>query len=157
MYKINLLLFIELIIISIIVCPFCGSNPPLDPSYCGNFLELDGLHRCCYCHKINMEQYNCLLIINETIPEDYECDCENIIENDDLPGAPCLNHSYIMNHSESLTKEYCHSQSIDNKHPCCFYDDGNIKHVLELEKYHMIHCIFDFLIFIIILIIIMKK
>ena len=135
MEKINLLLFIEIIIISIIVCPFCGSNPPLDSSYCGNYLSLNSTHRCCYCLKKNMKKYYCLLIINGNYSkEDYECNCEFILENDDLPGAPCRNHSYVMEHTDNLTKEYCHKLSIDEKHPCCYYDNGNFKTCFGIGK-----------------------
>ena len=109
-------------------CGFCGLNPPLDKSYCGNYLSLNNTHRCCYCKEESTGKYYCLVkIINEDI-EGFQCDkevCDTISFNQDLPGAPCLNHKEIKEmDSEDITEEFCHKHSIDETHPCCYYDDG---------------------------------
>ena len=141
MIKINLILFLEILSISMIFCGFCGINPPRSPSDCGNYLKLNRTHRCCYCKNIFTEKYYCLVsIYNETskniqAPEGFTLayDCDLITENDDLPGAPCLNHSETENLTD-FDKDYCHSLSIDEKHPCCYYDDGIDKRCFSVGK-----------------------
>ena len=133
--KYILLLLSCIISTSFIFCAYCGTNPPLDSSYCGNYLELNSTHRCCYCNHTLTGKHYCILIINDTFPSDeYKCTCENILENDDLPGAPCRNHAYTLEHPEEISKEYCHKQSIDDKHPCCYYDDGKVKKCFGIGK-----------------------
>ena len=128
------LLFIEIISISIIFCGFCGQNPPKNSSYCGNYLELNSTHRCCFCTNNITNKNNCLLIINGNVPNNFTCECEKILEDDDLPGAPCRNHGYTRMHPEEISKEYCHHQSIDDRHPCCYYNDGNVKKCFGIGK-----------------------
>ena len=133
-----LIIFLEIIIITITFCTFCGINPPKNINYCGNYLSLNRTHRCCYCtNNLTSESY-CLLvnIQNRTkiLPDKYECQCDNVVEEDDLPGAPCLNHQEIIERGQNISKEYCHKNAKDEKHPCCFYNDGNIKKCFSIGK-----------------------
>ena len=130
--KFILFLYINLIIylsnISINNCGLCGLNPPLDSSYCGNYLDLDRTHRCCYCEEISTGNYYCLVKNRTENITGFNCDkdlCDRILVNPDLPGAPCVNHKEIKDmDSDDITAELCHSHSIDDTHPCCYYDDG---------------------------------
>ena len=124
MNKWNLLLIIGINLISSIFSTFCGINPPENEKYCGNYLGLNSTHRCCYCSlKEDPSVHYCLIVVNEQPIDGYDCGCDNITVDIDLPGAPCLNHS-ITKELDELNSTYCHSLSIDEKHPCCFYDDG---------------------------------
>ena len=145
MKKIYLILF-KTISISNIFCLFCGQNPPQNKNYCGNYLELNSTHRCCYCkHNETGNHYCLLMIFNKDDPNfnNYtnlsykgytDCDCDNIREDDDLPGAPCRNHAYTKDHPEEINKEYCHRQSIDDKHPCCYYHEGDVQKCFGIGK-----------------------
>ena len=114
-----------ILLFSVTFCGICGLNPPKSPDYCGNYISQNRTHRCCYCKSNNTNNYYCLIVINEKRPEGYECDCDKVHVNDDLPGGPCLNHTLTKSGEVEITKEYCHSNSIDKRHPCCYYDDGN--------------------------------
>ena len=136
-----LFIFLEIITITITFCTFCGINPPKNYNYCGNYLSLNRTHRCCYCtHNVTSETVCLILIIDKIIEEDnypygeYNCECNKVIEDDDLPGAPCLNHQEIVSSGDNISKEYCHSHSKDEKHPCCYYDDGNVKKCFSIGK-----------------------
>ena len=130
-FFINLYLYTLYLSYFSIYCGFCGLNPPLDKSYCGNYLSLNKTHRCCYCKEESTGNYYCLVKkIHENI-SGYYCDeevCNTILVNQNLPGAPCLNHRKIkqkqIDDPDSISEEYCHSHSIDETHPCCYYDDG---------------------------------
>ena len=137
MKKISLLLFIEIITTTIIICGFCGTNPALKKDYCGNYLSLNSTHRCCFCTNNQTNQNYCLVVVNETPIDGYNCDCKGIVENDDLPGAPCLKHSQTIEkikNGEEINSSYCHSLSRDDKHPCCYYDDGFEKRCFSIGK-----------------------
>ena len=117
-------------------CGLCGINPPEDRSYCGNYLELNRTHRCAYCQEISTGKHYCLVRYkNQTIPG-FECESSDfIVVNEDLPGAPCLNHKEIKKKDpEEITKEYCHEHSTDAKHPCCYFDDGINKKCFSIGK-----------------------
>ena len=134
MEKIYLFFFLVIISISTMLCTFCGYNPPEDPHYCGNYLGLNNESRCCFCtHNISRTN-SCIVIINENYPPEYECNCEDIEENDDLPGSPCLNHTITITLGDNINSSYCHSLSKDEKHPCCFYDDGVNKRCFSSGK-----------------------
>ena len=141
MLKINYLIFFEIFGMSIIFCGFCGMNPPRGPYDCGNYLQLNRTHRCCYCkNNFTNENYCLVAIYHEknksfTVPEGFQLDydCDLITENDDLPGAPCLNHSGSELRTD-LNETICHDLSIDEKHPCCFYDDGIQKRCFSIGK-----------------------
>ena len=137
MKKINLLLFIVNITISIIFCRFCGTNPALSKDYCGNYLDLNSTHRCCYCKNNQTEDHYCLIVINEGQIEGYSCDCSGIVENEDLPGASCLKHKQtaeMIKRGEDFNESYCHNLAKDKKHPCCYYDDGIEKRCFSIGK-----------------------
>ena len=138
MEKKPLFIFLEIIIITITFCTFCGINPPKNINYCGNYLSLNRTHRCCFCTNNFTSESFCLIVIkngtNETTFDNYECQCDNIVEDDDLPGAPCLNHQETIKLGQNITKDYCHEHSRDDKHPCCYYDDGNIKKCFSIGK-----------------------
>ena len=134
MIKLNLLTFIEIITISHLGCQLCGINPPESPDYCGNYQHVNSTHRCCYCKNNITDKYSCLLVINNSTAEEYDCDCEGVYENIDLPGAPCLNQSLIDNSDFEITKEFCHQNSVDKTHPCCYYDDGKTKTCFSIGK-----------------------
>ena len=142
MAKRIIIIFIEIIIITIAFSTLCGINPPESPDYCGNYLGLDIKHRCCYCtHNITKKKLCILLeephIENISPPinyNNYTCDCTSVIVNDDLPGGPCLNHSKTKELNGDFDKEYCHKLSIDDKHPCCYYDDGKEKRCFSIGK-----------------------
>ena len=129
-------LLIEIITISIIFCGFCGINPAEESSYCA--FKLNNNNTCCYCKHKTKEKYYCLIKkkSNDTDPKGYECSqCSDTLETDyDLPGAPCGDQKYIEENNEDLNKTYCHQNSIDEKHPCCFYDDGNFKGCFGIGK-----------------------
>ena len=136
MKKIFEIIFIILIIFIPINCGLCGINPPEDKSYCGNYLSLNRTHRCAYCRNIDTGKYNCLLQIkNETI-EGFECgNSDDILVNEDLPGSPCLNHKDIKNKDpDEINAKFCKAHSIDDKHPCCFFDDGVNKKCFSIGK-----------------------
>ena len=122
MIKLNLFIFIE--ILSLFLCQLCGINPPESSDYCGNYLQLNSSHRCCYCRNEKTDKFYCLLVINNSTIPGYFCDCDDVHENDDLPGAPCYNHNLTISGEVEITKEYCHKNSLDKMHPCCYYDDG---------------------------------
>ena len=132
MTKLNLLFLFEILTLSMICCQLCGINPPESPDYCGNYRNNNSTHRCCYCRNSISDKYYCLLVINNTNTTGYECNCEEVHENYDLPGAPCLNNSLIEN--SEITKELCHKNSIDKRHPCCYYDDGKTKTCFSIGK-----------------------
>ena len=134
MKKLILLTFIGILTISFICCQLCGINPPKSPDYCGNYQHVNSTHRCCYCRNNISDKYNCLLVINNSTAEEYDCDCEGVYENIDLPGAPCLNQSLIDNSDFEITKEFCHQNSVDKTHPCCYYDDGKTKTCFSIGK-----------------------
>ena len=96
------------------LCTFCGYNPPEDPHYCGNYLGLNNESRCCFCtHNISRAN-SCIVIINEQFPPQYECNCDDIEENDDLPGSPCLNHTLTITLGDNINSSYCHFLSKDD-------------------------------------------
>ena len=128
------LLFLEIILISIIFCGICGLNPPNSSDYCGNYIGQNETHKCCYCKNNDNNKYYCLVVINNNSISGYECECDNIQGNPDLPGAPCLNHSLTISGTVEITKEYCHGNSVDKRHPCCYYDDGNIQTCFSIGK-----------------------
>ena len=133
-YILSLLLFFKLY--SSINCGLCGINPPEEKSYCGNYLALDRTHRCVYCQEKATGKYYCLLQVkNETI-DGFDCeDGSDIVPNEDLPGAPCLNHKDIRGTPvEQITEEFCHSHSVDEKHPCCYFNDGINKKCFSIGK-----------------------
>ena len=71
----------------------------------------------------------CAVALAPSISEAYNkaFDCENSIisANEDLPGAPCANNEEIKKLSpEQLNDTFCKSHSKDEKHPCCYFDDG---------------------------------
>ena len=134
MTKLILHLLFEILAISFISCQLCGINPAKNPDYCGNYQHENSTHRCCYCKSNISDKYNCLLVINNITTEGYDCDCEVVYENNDLPGAPCLNQSLIDNPDTKITKEFCHENSIDKTHPCCYYDDGKTKTCFSIGK-----------------------
>ena len=137
MKKIFQFLFLFLFIIySPINCGMCGINPPENKQYCGNYLELNSTHRCAYCKNIETGKYYCLIQVkNETI-EGFECETtDDIIVNEDLPGAPCLNHTDIRKKDpDEIDAKFCHVHSIDDKHPCCYFDDGVNKKCFSIGK-----------------------
>ena len=128
------------VLYSSIHCGLCGINPPEDKSYCGNFLALDRTHRCSYCRDLSTNKYYCLVQeVGENITsniEGFECESfDDILVNKDLPGSPCLNHKDIKNTAPiNITKEFCHRHSVDEKHPCCYYDDGINKRCFSIGK-----------------------
>ena len=130
-------LFFEIISISIsiIFCQFCGINPAEDKSYCGNYWGNNETHNCCYCQSQITGVHYCLFAKTEdpNITE-YNCDCKDIPENEDLPGAGCLDHTFILENSEKISKGFCHDNSKDDKHPCCYYDDGDFKMCFGIGK-----------------------
>ena len=130
-------LFFEIISISIsiIFCQFCGINPAEDKSYCGNYWGNNETHNCCYCQSQKTGVHYCLFAKTEdpNITE-YNCDCKDIPENEDLPGAGCLDHTFILENSEKISKGFCHDNSKDDKHPCCYYDDGDFKMCFGIGK-----------------------
>ena len=140
MEKISMFIFLEIIIITITFCTFCGINPPKSYNYCGNYLSLNRTHRCCYCtHNVTSENICLVVIINNTNKDnsnygEYNCECDEVIEDDDLPGAPCLNHQEIKERGQNIDEEFCHLHSKDEKHPCCYYKDGNIKKCFSIGK-----------------------
>ena len=134
MTKLNFLLLIEILTISVIICQLCGINPPVTSDYCGNYLNLNSTHRCCYCQNNFTGKYYCFLVINGTGPDGYTCDCEDVHENDDLPGAPCYNHNLTINGKVNITREYCHQNSLDQRHPCCYYEEGEMKTCFSIGK-----------------------
>ena len=134
MKKKFLLLFLEIISKTIIFCGFCGTNPPINKDYCGNYLSLNSTHRCCYCTNIETEKSYCLVVVNNKTIDGYTCDCDHIIENEDLPGASCLKYKETIENSGNLSAKFCHSLAIDEKHPCCFYDDGIEKRCFSIGK-----------------------
>ena len=127
MAKLNLLFLIEILTISLISSQLCGINPPEGPDYCGNYHLKNNTHKCCYCKHQESDKYYCLLVVKNGTPNGYDCYCENVQENLDLPGAPCLNHSLTLKYGFNITKDYCHQNSLDKRHPCCYYDDGKTK------------------------------
>ena len=129
-----LLIFIVILTSTLFDCQPCGINPPIGPDYCGNYRHINDTHKCCYCKNTITDKYYCLLVINNSKTEGYEYNCEGIYENYDLPGAPCLNHSLTLNGDFEITKEYCHQNSLDKRHPCCYYDDGNTKTCFSIGK-----------------------
>ena len=129
------------LLFSPIFCGLCGINPPEDKSYCGNYLALNKTHRCSYCQDKSTGKYYCLIqtnYSNKTRNEIVGFDCESnddILVNEDLPGAPCLNHKDIKNTSnENINETFCHEHSVDEKHPCCYYDDGIVKKCFSIGK-----------------------
>ena len=135
------LIFLNFIsLFSPILTGLCGLNPPEDKSYCGNYLALNKTHRCSYCKEIATGKYYCLIQTNfpksNNSIEGYECESnDDILVNEDLPGSPCLNHKEIKNTpEENITEEFCHEHSVDEKHPCCYYDDGLIKKCFSIGK-----------------------
>ena len=136
MEKKILFIFLEIITITITFCTFCGINPPKSSKYCGNYIGLNGTHRCCYCTNKNTNESYCLIVVKNVIPfDEYNCNCDNIEEDDDLPGAPCRGHEEIVKTDpDNITDLFCHSHSKDDKHPCCYYDDGNIKTCFSIGK-----------------------
>ena len=141
MLKIITFIFFEILGMFKVFGGFCGMNPPRGPYDCGNYLKLNKTHRCCYCKNIFTKENYCLVAIydenekNFTVPEGFvlDYDCDLITENDDLPGAPCLNHSITENLTD-INETYCHNLSIDDKHPCCYYDDGIEKRCFSIGK-----------------------
>ena len=136
-----LIIFIEIITIIIAFSKLCGINPPQSPDYCGNYLDLTSESRCCYCsHNNNINKKLCILLENVVnIPQNilhnnYTCDCESVLVNNDLPGAPCLNESITKTLNGNFVAEYCHGLSRDEKHPCCYYDDGIEKRCFSIGK-----------------------
>ena len=83
---------------------------------------------------------------NSSISTGYNCsvyDCDLIRGDDDLPGTACLNHLETEKLNGEFDNEYCHKLSIEERHPCCYYDDGfekkmffnrknNIKNIINL-------------------------
>ena len=134
MIKFNLIILIEILTLSFICCQLCGINPAKSPDYCGNYQYVNSTHRCCYCKNKISDKYNCLLVINNKATDGYDCDCNSVYENNDLPGAPCLNHKLTDNPDFEITKEFCHQKSLDKRHPCCYYDDGDIKTCFSIGK-----------------------
>ena len=125
-----------LLLFSSIYCGLCGINPPEDRSYCGNYLALNGTHRCSYCKDESTEKYYCLIQVNNSKIAGFDCQSyDDIIVNEDLPGSPCLNHKEIKNTPvDEITEEFCHSHSVDEKHPCCYYNDGVNKKCFSIGK-----------------------
>ena len=135
MKKINIfLLIVYITIISLTFCGLCGLNPPEGPDYCGNYISQNSTHRCCYCKNNNNNKYYCLLVVNGEEIDGYDCDCRNVHENDDVPGAPCYNHTSTRKKIVEITREYCHGNSLDKRHPCCFYDDGKDQTCFSVGK-----------------------
>ena len=134
MIKFNLFILIEVLIVSFICCQLCGINPPESPDYCGNYQQVNSTHRCCYCRNNISYKYNCLLVINNIATKGYDCNCEDVHENKDLPGAPCLDYKVTDNSDFNITKEFCHQKSLDKRHPCCYYDDGDTKTCFSIGK-----------------------
>ena len=121
---------------SSIHCGLCGINPPEDKSYCGNYLALNRTHRCSYCKDLSTGKYYCLVQVENNTIDGFECESySDILVNKDLPGSPCLNHKEIKNKDpDEITREYCHEHSVDEKHPCCYYDDGINKKCFSIGK-----------------------
>ena len=135
MEKLNLLfIIITIISISTIFGTFCGYNPPEDSHYCGNYLGQNNISRCCFCTHNITGTNSCLIVFNGTKPDEYTCNCDDVEENDDLPGSPCLNHTQTIKLGNNITKEYCHGLSKDEKHPCCYYNDGLQKRCFSIGK-----------------------
>ena len=134
MTKLNLRILIEFITISLISCQLCGINPPESPDYCGNYRHKNSNDRCCYCKNNISGKYYCLLSNDNIKNEGYQCNCEVVFANNDLPGAPCLNQSLIDSLGNEVTKDFCHENSIDKRHPCCYYDDGDTKTCFSIGK-----------------------
>ena len=119
-WKRNLIIFIESIAITIAFSTFYGLNPQGGPDYCGNYLDLTSESRCCYCsHNNNINKKLCILLENVVnIPQNilhnnYTCDCESVLVNNDLPGAPCLNESITKTLNENFDTEYYHGLARD--------------------------------------------
>ena len=130
------LIIISFILYSDIFCGLCGLNPPEDRSYCGNYLPSDEKTTCLYCKEKASGKYYCLT--NDTVDSNNKAfDCENSIisANEDLPGAPCANNEEIKKLSpEQLNDTFCKSHSKDEKHPCCYFDDGINKKCFSIGK-----------------------
>ena len=108
-----------------IFCGLCGLNPPQDRSYCGNYLPSDEKTTCLYCKEKASGKYYCLT--NDTVYNNTAFECENSIisPNEDLPGAPCSNNEEIKNASpDRIDFDFCKNHTKDEKHPCCYFDDG---------------------------------
>ena len=135
-YILILILFFSFLFYYPIFCGLCGINPPEDKSYCGNYLALNLTHRCAYCKEKSTGKYYCLVQYKKLNISGFECeDSDYVILNEDLPGAPCLNHREIKNKDlVNITKEFCHEHSLDAKHPCCYYDDGVNKKCFSIGK-----------------------
>ena len=74
---------------------------------------------------------------NSSIPTGYNCsvyDCDLIRGDDDLPGTACLNHLETEKLNGEFDNEYCHKLSIEERHPCCYYDDGFEKRCFSIGK-----------------------
>ena len=138
--KYILFIIFSFLLYSPIFCGLCGINPPKDKSYCGNYLALNGTHRCSYCKEESTGKYYCLIQTNyqnsNNSIKGFICESnDDILVNEDLPGSPCLNHKDIKNTPiENITEEFCHSHSVDEKHPCCYYDDGIAKKFFSIGK-----------------------
>ena len=119
-----------------IYCGLCGINPPEDKSYCGNYLALNLTHRCAYCKEKATGKYYCLVQIRKKEIPGFECqNSDYVLLNEDLPGAPCLNHREIKEMDpKNISKEFCQKYSTDAKHPCCYYDDGVNKKCFSIGK-----------------------
>ena len=130
MKNIILLLIIENISISMIFGNFCGLNPAKDKSYCANYL---GDKKCCFCTNIKTEETFCLTE-NEENNTFYKCQCDGIEGDNDLIGAKCSNDTEIEELGDEIDADICHEYSLDEKHPCCLYDDGYEKRCFSIGK-----------------------
>ena len=119
-------ILISSILYSYIFCGLCGLNPPEDRSYCGNYLSSDGNSKCSYCQEKATGKYYCLVQTNNENIDGFNCDTSSIPTDSDLPGAPCKDNEEIKKVQEAgnLNETYCHEHSVDEKHPCCYFDDG---------------------------------
>ena len=125
-----LLLIIENISISMILCNFCGLNPALNEKYCANYL---GDEKCCFCNNLKTNETFCLTE-NEKNNISYNCNCIEISEDNedkDLIGAKCEKYEEI---GDEIDVHICYNHSKDDNHPCCLYDDGYEKRCFSIGK-----------------------